>query len=236
MPTRMIELRQAVRGLNCSGIPLVAFDGHRFGPAGYPDDPGLFLLVPVIAVRLRLALATALDLTLLLAILVATVIDYAGYWRLFAGTWARLVCAVVFVALAALQITGGDVYVFQSAPVIAASPWLIGYAVHQDRSRLAVTCVLFALGAGCCALVRSSALVPCAAFLTLLVLGSYRASRVVILLPLLRGSESLPDSAHASGDQAKRRFPGSPTRCLQRAMNRHVFWHSAYIGLGVLAE
>jgi hypothetical protein len=186
----------------------------------------------VVAVHGRLALATALDLTLLLVILGATVIGYAGYWKLFAGVRARLVGAVVFLALAALQTRGGDVYVFQSAPLIGAAPWLIRYAVQQNRSRLAFACVLFALIAGCCALVRGSAGAPCLAFLALLVLGAFRLRRAVALLLLIAAANVSPRLDYRQETKRRDAFLASVPGAFRTSVERHIFWHAVYVGLG----
>jgi len=230
-PARMLSLRHAVRGLNCSGTPLVGFDGHRFF-AGFPDDPGLFLLVPAIAVHSRMPLAAVLDLTLLSIILVTTAIGYAGYWRLFAGARARLVGAAVFVFLAVVQMRGGEVYMFQSAPVIAAVPWLIGYAFRQDRSRLAVTCVLFALVAGGCTLVRSTAGMPCMAFVALLVLCTFRVPRALALLLLIAAAYVLPQLIYRQDVKHRDAFLASVPGSSRTPVDHHLFWHTVYIGLG----
>jgi len=232
MAGRFVLLREALRGLNCSGVPLVAFDGRRFRPAGTNDDIGLYWLVPAIAARTGLVLATAFDLTFGLVIFLGTGIGYAGYWRVFTSRRFRLGGAAVFLALAALQVVEGDVYVFQSAPIIAATPWLVGYAIHQDRRSLAFTCVLFALAAGCCAVVRSTAGLPCAAFLALLVLGSYRAPRAVLLLLLLGAASLLPTLLMHHEIKRRDAFLAASPGAFQEQINRHLFWHAAYVGLG----
>ena len=228
MPSRFVQLRRALRGLNCSGVPLVAFDGRRFGP--FSDDPGLYWLVPAVAAHTGLVLATAVDATLGLVIVMGIGIGYAGYCRMFACKRSRLIGAAVFLALAALQMLAGDVYVFQSAPVIAASPWLVGYAIHQDRRSLVFACVLFALAAGCCVVVRSTAGPPCVALLTLLVLGSYRAARAVMLLLLLAAASLFPILLMRQEIKRRDAFLAS-AGAFEELTNRHVFWHSAYIGL-----
>ena len=232
MASRFVQLREALRGLNCSGVPLVAFDGRRFGPAGFPDDPGLYWLVPVVAAHTGLVLATAVDLTLGLVIFIGIGIGYAGYCQLFAGKRSRLIGAAVFLALAALQMLAGDVYVFQSAPIIAAAPWLVGYAVHQHRQRLGLACALFAVAAGCCTLVRSSAGLPCVAFLALLVLGSYRASRAVVLVLLLGAASVCPTLLMRQQIKRRDAFLTVVPGAFKEQMNRHLFWHAAYVGLG----
>src|SRR5512135_1048267 len=49
MNYRLVELHRAAAGLECSGIPLVAFDQAGYSVAGFADDPGLYLFVPLIA-------------------------------------------------------------------------------------------------------------------------------------------------------------------------------------------
>lgn len=234
MPARFLDLRRATRGLNCSGVPLVAFDGATYGPAAFSDDPGIYLLVPAVAVRAGLTPASAFDLVTVLVILLGIGIGFSGYWQICSSARARIVGAGAFGLLGLLQALAGDVYVFQAAPVIAGTPWLVLYSTRRDELKLAFASVLFALCAGSCMLVRSTGALPCMVFLCILVLSSLRFPKavVVLLLSALFGVCPLL----AERQVAKRRdaflasVPGT-IRHADPATMRDV-WHSIYIGLG----
>src|SRR5258708_22872802 len=40
MVSRYVELLRAARGLSCTGVPLLAFNGLDYGPAVWADAPG----------------------------------------------------------------------------------------------------------------------------------------------------------------------------------------------------
>ena len=87
MSSRYVDLRRAARGLSCSGVPLVAFDGLRYRRVGQADDPGIYYFVPRLARALRLRLETAVDLTLLGTVLLASSVGLLGFLREHGRRW-----------------------------------------------------------------------------------------------------------------------------------------------------
>src|ERR1043165_5652501 len=61
MPTRHAMLSEALAGLMQTGVPLVSFDGHNYGPAGHHDDSGIYYSIPAIARMLDVPLDRAID-------------------------------------------------------------------------------------------------------------------------------------------------------------------------------
>ncbi len=119
MPSRYVELRQAARGLGCSGVALVGFDGLRYRPAAWTDDPGLYFFVPELARFFGLRLATATDVLLIGVVLLASAFGLLGFLRAVETKLGRRVGIVAFLLLTTVELVAGDVYIMSAAPAIA---------------------------------------------------------------------------------------------------------------------
>jgi len=128
--SRWEQLEAALRGLERTGVPLVAATGAGYGPAGFTDDPGIYYLVPRIAHATGWGLATCLERVLFGAVALSLLVGLAGLFLLFRDTRSRLHGCFALGLVSAVSLIVGGVYIFQSAVVVAATPWIV-WAVRK---------------------------------------------------------------------------------------------------------
>lgn len=236
MNSRYVDLLRAVRGLNCSGVPLVAMDGLRYQRAGGEEDPGLYYFVPEFVRIFHLSLAAAVDLTLIGTVLLATAVGLSGYIQTVKTTLGRRVGIVAFLLLTAVELIAGDVYIVYGAPAIACVPWILYFA---SRRRLTISAVVVFATIGAVSqtanLFRAHAGTGVVLFALVATLALYQlkpASRVLLLIVLLLAAAGV--QMFFNGIYRRRSaFLGQQEGNFETTQV-HPFWHSVYIGLGYI--
>ena len=107
MSSRYVEIVQAARGYHCSGTATVAFNGHGYLQTAMGDDPGVPVLIPIIAALTGLPLADAFDLTTFAVVSLGILSGFAGFWRLYPDRRVRWAAAAVFLVPWASRGEGG---------------------------------------------------------------------------------------------------------------------------------
>jgi hypothetical protein len=234
MEAREIWLKYTIEGFNRSGVNLVAFDGAHFSVAGFGDDSGLYLFVPVIARWFNLQLVTAANLFLLGSVALGVSVGFVGLAKY---TTTRFALAFAFWQLTwftALLCFFGDIYVFEGLVVIAIVPWLF-YLLEEYNSltSLAVFCVLVGPVIGTAFLIRGYAggsVIILSVGLIALESGATKLHRMMAILLLLLSTCTpflIAQHFYRERDQFLRSQPHSIVYGA-----RHPFWHTVYIGMG----
>jgi hypothetical protein len=235
MSSRYVDLGRAARGMDCTGVPLVAFDGLHYRRAGGEDDPGLFYFVPRLARALHLSLATTVDLTLTGTVLVTTAVGMWGFLLGARTVLARRVGVIAFLLLTMVELVGGDIYVMNAAPAVACVPWILYFA-----SRRKITAgVLLTFGLAGVTIVmanffRAYAGMGLALFAVISLTGFYAmkpAAKIVVLAMLLvatAGTQMFLNGLY----RQRSAFLGRQRDAAFELKQIHPFWHSVYIGLG----
>ncbi|MGZ9195598.1 MAG: hypothetical protein ACXW4I_04090, partial [Candidatus Deferrimicrobiaceae bacterium] len=144
--SRWEQLEAALRGLERTGVPLVAATGAGYGPAGFTDDPGIYYLIPRIAHATGWDLAESLERVLFGAAALSLLVGLAGLFLLFRDARSRFYGCFALGLVSAASLIVGSVYVFQSAVVVAAAPWIV-WAVRKKGPAAARFTVMPAVGA-----------------------------------------------------------------------------------------
>lgn len=234
---RYVQLRWALRGLTCSGVPLVAFDGLRYRPAAYGEDPGLCFFVPELARLGGIRLTTAADGLLAGAVLLATLVGLAGFLRLAQTAFGRRIGLVIFPLLAVIVLVAGDVCVMNAAPAIACVPWLLYFLERRKiTAGLLLTVCLTGLFSETATLFRFHAGTPVLLFAMALMLVAYHVKPLarVLLVALLLLAAALPQMMFRELFARRDAFLAHQSGAVQEVSRAHAFWHSIYIGLAFL--
>jgi hypothetical protein len=251
MPSRYVELLRAARGLSCSGValvafdglryrptasgvPLVAFDGLRYRPAAWADDPGLPFLVPELARVFRVSLVTATDVLLIGVVLLASGLGLRGFLGTVQTELGRRIGVVGFLILTIVELIAGDVYVMNAAPAIACVPWILSFVSRRKLTAdmLITFCVTGLLGETA-NLFRAHAGTGLVLFTLVVAAGLYQikpAARVLLVTILLVSAASpglLFRELYARRNAFLEHQPGA----MLESGRVHPFWHSIYIGL-----
>lgn len=234
MPWRLDEVRATMEGYERSGIPLVALRDGRLGPAGFPDDPGLFYVVPAVARTFGLSADGAFDALVFGLLSAAALLGAAGAWALFRTARARAVAIAVVLAVVAVVSRVGDVYVVAPALAVAFVPLLLHLTRRGALGRLAVALFGLGLAAGVAHAIRSHSATATILFALVLVGGAAalvprrRLAAVAALAAGLLLSSIGMRTAIAQRDA----YLSSVDASYDAAVARHAFWHSVYIGMG----
>ncbi len=234
MPARYVELRRAARGLSCSGVALVAFDGLRYRPAEWTDDPGLFLFVPELASVFGLGLATATDGLLIGVVLLTSAFGLLGFLRTVETKLGRRIGIVAFLLLTIVELIAGDVYIMNAAPAIACVPWILYFVSRRKitTGMLIMFAVTGMLGETA-TLFRAHAGTGLLLFTLVVTAGLYQikpAARV-LLVTLLVLSAATPELLLRELYTRRIVFLEHQPGAMPETGRAHPLWHSIYIGL-----
>jgi hypothetical protein len=234
MTARYVDLRRAARGLACSGVPLVAFDGLHYGPAAWNDDPGLYLFVPELAHIFGFNIGTTSDVLLMGVVLSASGFGLLGLAQVLHTRLGWRIALVALLLLTVVLLLAGDVYAMSAAPAVACVPWILSF-VSRKRITLGMLITLGMTGVlgETANVIRSYGGMALVLFAAVVVVGGYQlrlAGRTILVGTLLLGTAGTAlvfQHVYAQRDAFLRRMPGAVTQ----SARGHVFWHSVYTGL-----
>jgi hypothetical protein len=235
--SRWEQMEAALRGLERTGVPLVAATGTGYGPAGVTDDPGIYYLVPRVALATGWDLTTCLERVLFGTVALSLLAGLAGLFLLFRDAKSRLYGCFALGLVSAASLVVGGVYVFQSAVVVAMAPWII-WAVRKEgpaAARFGVLLTAAALAAWSNFL-RSHAGTPVLFLAFVLVVLHGRESqrwKAVALLCLAVAALSVTGWARYATARRDAYLGRVDTGYVPISAG-HPFWHSVYIGFGFL--
>jgi len=252
MPSRYVELRRAARGLSCSGValvafdglryrptswsgvPLVAFDGLRYRPAGWADDPGISFFVPELARILGVSLAAAIDVFLIGAVLLALGFGLLGLLLTAQTKLGLRIGLVALLLLTIVELVAGDVYVMNAAPAIGCVPWILSFTSRRKLTvGMLVTFGVTGVLAETANLFRSNAGTGLLLFALVLAAGVYQIKPTtrVLLAMLLLLSAAFPGLLFRELYARRNVFLEHQPGAVLESGRVHPFWHSIYIGL-----
>jgi glycosyltransferase involved in cell wall biosynthesis len=233
MPSRYIELIEAARGYQCSGIGSIAFDGHTYFQAGQADDFGLAELVAAVSRWTGMTLARSFDATDLGLIVLSILIGFAGFRRLCTTRRAFLAGVGLYALLLAGELVVADVYVFQAAAFVAGIPWLVYFGRSRREGLLLANVVLMAFSCSWLNMVRSGTSALCFAFLVPFAAGRKPIWKGALLL-VAAVIACLPAKLATHRMMERRDAFLAISSQPETAVSGHPVWHSIYIGLGFI--
>ena len=238
MQCRIADVSHAIAGYAKTGVGLVGWNGEKFLSGNMGDDPGLYYFVPRIAALTHTETRHAISLFLIGLALLGLIPGIIGALLHFKTWTGKAIACAAMGLLTVISLRVGDVYIASSASVFATIPLFLYFAA-KNRFTPQFGFFLFAAGiaVGAADWIRAQAgygpllfmavaigfgltkiaLKQRAALLACLVVGMF-ASGLVFRSIHNRGEAYL--AAHQPG--------------YQPLAQRHVVWHSIYIGLGFL--
>jgi len=240
MGIRYVDLLRAQRGLICSGVPLVAFDGLRYRPAAaWSDDPGLYLLVPELARLTGLNVADAADVLVASSVVLAGLVGLWGFLKTAKTVAGRCIGMIAFLLMVVQVLRVGQVYALGVVPALACAPWIVFFALREQLTLGSIfTMIVSGLLAAIANAIRSHSGLALLIFAVVMILGVYRVritTRFVTALALLAGMASAALVLHHIYDQRDEFLRHQPGALVENA-GGHVFWHSVYIGFAFVGN
>jgi hypothetical protein len=240
MPSRYAQLVEALAGVQKSNVPLVAFNGTRFEPAGAPDDVGSYYLIPGLAILLGTPIERAIDVFYFALLITAFIISTGGLFLSLdsnAAKWLSLIWVAIVLGSACLS---GDVYIVTAFLPLTFVPWL-AFLMCERRKRdrfLAPFLLAEGLFVGIAHTVRAHSGTALVIFTLCIVLFQIDASHVrkVWLMVVLTIGFVIPQLYMGTLVERRDAFLASTCHTCPRVATQHVFWHTAYLGLGFLSN
>jgi hypothetical protein len=233
MSSRYVDLVQAARGYHCSGTATVSFNGHDYIQTAMGDDPGIPVLIPMIASLTGLPLADTFDLTTFAVVALGILIGFAGFWRLYPHQQVRWAAAAVFLCLGLLEAKVADFYIFQVSPLMAGIPWILHFGLSCKTFALNMCAALLAFCCSWFSFARTGTTLICLAFLIPLFACRYRVQRIFppLLLIILAcvPAQLVKQYLITHRDIVLARLGETAT-----SVNSHMIWHSIYVGLAFI--
>jgi hypothetical protein len=239
VPSRAEDVRNAVAGYEATGVPLVAFDGTSFTPAGASNDVGMFYFIPKISAAFGLDAAFATEVFLLLILLGGLISGAVASWVLFSHWYSRAVALVALTLLGVVAAFMGDQYLI--APAVTAGlmlPFLYVHRCNLGDTPTGVFLLIVGVVAGLGHVTRAhaaTAVVLAIATVIVCSRGRSLARRGLLLLPLLIGSTAAP-LLFKQVVARREAFLSAQRADYQPVYAAHPFWHSVYIGFGFLSN
>ncbi len=236
MPTRYSDLERASIGYEKTGVPLVAYDGRVFGPAGVIDDFGAYYFIPQIAARFGLSLRRSIDVFYMTLLVAAVGLGVFGCCLALRTRIGKIYAIVELVLVSALAYRFGDVYILLAATVIAIAPLAL-YVSGIPRPAITIP---FVVGSGLVIsianAIRSHSGTGVLLFLLCLVLTRFAGGNYqkIVLICMLLGVLVLPNLYFSRIVGQRDKFVRSQCPSYPKLSVKHVFWHAVYAGFGYL--
>jgi len=239
MSSRYLDLWQVNDGYNLTGVDLVAYNGVTFVPAGYSDDLGIYYYIPWISRAFHLSLAHSISIFLVSALVLSVASGSLGLLLVLRSWPSRIVGLMVLGVLTFLAYHYGDVYLFEFAVPVALVPWIVRQARRQTHSwHTGALLAIAGLVIGLAATVRTAAAIPTLLIVVVLIATQFqvRRSRKIALTALSLAFALWPVLFLHHLANKRNHFLLGQTSIQPQDLNRHTFWHFAYIGLGFISN
>ena len=244
MNTRHEGLEQALAGLKRAGIPLVGVDsGGTLYPAAAREDAGSLYFVPKLALLLHCDLERAILLFYGGLIVFAFLCGMAGAFLYCKSAGGRALAGIGLALLSVLAYRTGDVYIASFAAPVAVIPLLL-YFLRRGKWDAGFGAFLGAAGffISLASWIRAQAGVPTLLFVLVMLWFGWKASgktpvktKGLATLCLFAGF-ALPQLFFTWQYQRCDSYLEQTRGAFAKMPNRHVLWHSIYIGLGISAQ
>ena len=237
MGDRYLELMEADEGLRRTHVPFVALRGGELMAAGCADTPGMYYMIPALAATTGLRLSNAIDLFFAMIICLGAMAGIGGFFVLFNLRVSSYAAVLSILLLTCLALRIGDVYLVMAAASMAVIPWTL--VVVQRVKTPTILCMFgIAVGVviGLANVVRDQAATPLMFFVIIVLLMLPRlplpvriwSSALVVLglaTPILAANQAL---------RYRDAYLHSVDHSYSPPSHHHVFWHTAYLGLGFI--
>jgi hypothetical protein len=235
---RYDEVSEALLGWDKIGVPLVGRFNGRWEAVPCGDDTGLFYFVPLLARHTGWNADRSLDVFLFGVITISATTGLLGLWLSASGLGQRMLAVVPIATGAYFSYKMGDVYVVAGSVVLMLIPWLV-YALKAGvRCRVRFLIVfLSGIILGLAQWVRTQSGSPVLVFFAVLVcFSSLRRSIQMLLFATILIGMSLPLLSAQFPLHERDRFLTLHQPGYRASLNHHLFWHTAYFGLGYLTN
>jgi len=237
MPCRYKVLEYLIAVTDKINVPFIGYDGNDLVSAGVMDDLGIYYFIPKIKEIFSLSLDQAIVIFFYGIVLVAFALGLAGFLLLYKSLLPRIIAFTALLSLSFLSLRVGDVYIAYSASTIAVFPLFL-YFIKQKKLNYMFIFYSFIVGLiiSFFQIIRAFSSTGSFLFVSVLVLTrtSLSLSKRLLLLGVIGcGMIIFPlyfkMLYHQYDDFASKHLSS-----YQKTTDKHIFWHSVYLGFGFL--
>ena len=236
---RYTMLQQLVAAIGITDIPFIGMHQGSLIPCGVSDDLGSFFCIPWLVKTAGISLDQAILLFYGTLIGAGVLLALLGFWLLYANWVARAVALFGVLRVAHISYELGDVYIAYSTAVLATVPlslYLFGDTTVHKKQYLSA--FMFGIIIGFCNAVRAHAgLAPLIFMGVLLASKNEWGMRNRLALVFLLGLGTVVPTAFFN--YQFKRYEQSARQSIPAFLqipDRHVFWHTVYLGFGYLSN
>lgn len=237
MQYRYNALREIMAGYEKTSQSLVGYKGDELINAHYGDDVGIYYFIPKIAVTFDLSLDRSIDFFYISILLFSLVLSIIGFYKVLKSPLGLIAVLIGLPAISFISYKTGDVYIVQMAVTISIFPLFL-YLLNKNR--INIPFVIFLLFSGICIgighYIRTNSGTPVLIFMIISMLGclNYNLKKRIALVLVLIVGILLPVLFFNSKLSERDDYLAKHTGMCDQSPRQHIFWHSAYIGLGFL--
>lgn len=240
MDSRLDYLQHAVDGYTASHILLVATDGKTFQPAGFTDDLGIYLFVPLIKSLLHINLELAIQIFFAGILMFTLIVGFIGCFLYYKNKYSRIIALAYTLILTILAYEISDVYIAYLVPLSLLPLFLYFYKRNKTDKYFILFLIFSGILIGFFNLIRGNSGTALLIFIILNIVFCYQKKYqeklylissiilgIILVNIFLQYSFSLRNNYLQTNN---------PNFDVGSATNAHPFWHQIYIGFGFLTN
>ncbi len=235
MPSRKQNLEAALKGLEISGEPLIAFKDGKFQTVTKSDDLGSYYFIPKIANFFNLNIDTAIFVFYASLIFVSIIISLFWIYNSAKSTKSLIYPIFLVLLISSFAYIVGDVYIASFFSVFSLIPLFLIVLKSKKKWIIILSLVIIGLLIGFSNFLRAHAATPIMLFILLYVLlhkQTLLRNKLIMCFALVVGVFLF--SFWKENIISKRDHFLHSKNMIVEQVNKHSLWHNLYIGLGFL--
>jgi len=237
MPCQYENLLEALSGYEKTGIPLVAYDGKMFKPAGVGDDIGIYYILPKITHSFGISIDQTIHLFLTGVILFSLLCGIIGCLLLFKRWALRFLGVIELMLVAYLSFKVGGIYIILSSVPILIIPLFLYLSEQHKTHPFFIIFLLFAgIVIGVSHYLRNHSGTGVLIFIAIILFFylKLRWKHKIVLATLIAVAMFTPMFCFEQLLDRGDLYLMNKSIEFEKLPRRHPFWHSVYIGFGFL--
>ena len=237
MEERLGRIKEAIRGYDETGTPLVFFEGEVFRPAGITDPVGINYFIPLVARSFDVEALEAATLFYYGIMWSSLIISFIGSCFLFRSWISKGLTFLGLVWFARILFYSGDVYLVPPATIVALLPWFLYFSKKNKLTpAFLIFCFLSGVVIACSNSIRPQGATGMIFFMGIVIifLKQLPEKSKIQLISLVGVGLLVPFLYFSYLSHQRDALLSQKIENYQSPAQRSLFWHNVYIGFGFL--
>lgn len=231
-------MKQTFQGLLKTGIPLIEYDGTKLLPTFTSDDIGIYIIIPKLSYWFNISIEQASHLFFYGILLLPCLIGVLGFLYYYQKISTKIISSFALILLMRQAYSVGDVYLSYYACVTALVPWSFYFSTKQYSKKTLLFMFLAGLGISFFHYIRAYSGLGVLFFMIALFVLQQNYTKKELLFSVLAFVAGIyvPVRYFSYNYHQSVAYAQEHLKDVDIGENKHVFWHSIYIGFGFLQE